>query len=195
MTTTREHGAARTVVAVFMDRSEARDAARELHDAGYKDTWIGTTRPHGPTDDARGTPPGTLTGTLAGTDIVEGGGGDVLGNIGRFFAGTDYTLGEALRKHGVTDPDAARLEQNIPPGSSVLTVTLGDDVDAGSEDPAIVIKRCGGRLLTADSGLATDEQQLEPGEIRRKRVATSDEQDDVPTLYEEVFTERRGIPR
>ncbi|MFN2461646.1 MAG: hypothetical protein ABR591_13325 [Candidatus Velthaea sp.] len=196
MTTTREHGAARTVVAVFTDRSEARDAARELHDAGYKDTWIGTTRPHGPTDDARGVEPGTITGTIDGTDVVEGGTGDVLGKIGRFFAGTDYTLGEALRKHGVTDADAARLEESIPPGSSVLTVTLGDDVHAGSQGPATVIERCGGRLLTADSGLTTDEQQLERGEVRQRReVAASQERDDVPKLHEEFFTERRRIPR
>lgn len=194
MTTTREHGAARTVVAVFRDRSNARDAARELHDAGYKGTWIGTTRPHGPTDDARGTPPDTLTGTMDGTDIVEGGSGDVLAKIGRFFAGADYTLAEALREHGVTDPDAAHLEQSIPAGSSVLTVTLGDDVRDGSQDLAIVIERCGGRLLTADSGLTKDEQELERGEVRqRKGVAASQERDDVPTSHEEVFTERRRV--
>src|SRR5665213_2580823 len=110
MTTTREHGAARTVVAVFTDRADARDAVRELQDAGYKDYWIGTTRPHGPTDDSRGTPPGTLTGTMDGTDVVEGDSGDILGKIGRFFAGADYTLGEALCEHGVTNADAARLE-------------------------------------------------------------------------------------
>lgn len=192
MPTTREHGTARTVVAVFTDRSDARDAARELHDAEYKDTWIGTTRPHGPTDDAKGTPPGTLTGTIDGTDVV-GGGGDVLGRIGRFFAGADYTLGEALRKHGVTDADAAQLEESIPAGSSVLTLALGDDVRTGSPDPATIIEQCGGHLLTPDSGLTTDEQQLERGEVRdRKGVAASQERDDIPTAHEEFFTERRA---
>lgn len=192
MTKTREHGAERTVVAVFTDRSPARDAARELHDAGYKDTWIGTTRPQGPTDDARGTPPGTLTGEIDGTDVVEGGSPNILGRIGRFFAGADYTLFEALREHGVADADAAQLEESIPAGSSVLTVTLDDDVRAGSRDPATVIGRCGGRLLTADSGLTTDEHQLEPGEVRqREGIAASRERDDVPTFHEDVFTERR----
>jgi len=191
MTTTREHGAARTVVAVFTDRADARDAVRELQDAGYKDYWIGTTRPHGPTDDSRGTPPGTLTGTMDGTDVVEGDSGDILGKIGRFFAGADYTLGEALCEHGVTNADAARLEERIPAGSSVLTVILGDDARADSRDPATVIERYGGRLLAADAGLATDGQLLERGELRqRKGVAVRQERDDVPTSHEDIFTER-----
>jgi hypothetical protein len=194
MNTTREQDAARTVVAVFTDRSDARDAARELHDAGFKDTWIGTTRPHEP-DDVSGASPRIFTGTMDGTDVVKGDSGDVLGKIGRFFAGTDYTLGEALRKHGVTDPDAARLEESIPAGSSVLTVTLDNEVRADSREPATVIEYCGGRLLTADSDLMTDEQQFKRGEVRQgKEVATSQERDDFSTSHEEVFTERPGVP-
>ena len=195
MATTGEHGTAPTVVAVFMDRSDARDAARELHDAGYKHTWIGTTRPHGPTDDSRGVEPGTLTGTVDGTDVVEGGSSNIIGKIGRFFAGEDYTLNEALREHGVADADAAQLEESIAPGSSVLTVALSDDIPAGSQEPATVIARCGGRLLTEGSSLTIDEQQLERGEVRQRRVAASQERDDVPTIHEDVFTERRHVPR
>ena len=194
MTKTREHDAARTVVAVFTDRSESHDAARELHDAGYKDTWIGTTRPQGPTDDAKGTPPGTLTGEIDGTDVVEGGGGNVLGKIGRFFAGADYTLFDALRDHGVADADAVQLEESIPAGSSVLTVALRDDERAGSEDPATVIARCGGRLLTSEAGLTKDDQPLERGEVRTRKGFAASQDDDVQTFHEEFFTERR-VPR
>lgn len=190
MATMEQHGAARTVVGVFVDRDDARDAARELHDAGYKHTWIGTTRPHGPKDNSRGVEPGTLTGEVDGTDIVEGASGNILGKIGRFFAGEGYTLNEALRDHGVAAADAAQLEESIAPGSSVLTVTLGDDyVRAGSQDPATVIARCSGRLLAPDSGLATGEQQAELGEQRQRRVAAS-QGDDIPTIHEDVFTER-----
>ncbi len=194
MSTTREHGA-RTVIAVFSDRSGAHDAARKLHDAGYKDTWIATTRPHGPTDDARGTEPGTLTGTMDGTDVVKGASGNIFGKIGRFFAGTDYTLGEALREHGVCDPDAGQLEESIPPGSSVLTVKVSDDARAGSQDPASILEDCGGRLVTPSSGVTTGDQQLERREGAGQIIPESLERDDVPTLHEEFFTERRSVPK
>lgn len=194
MTTTGQHGAARTVVGVFVDRDDARDAARELHDAGYKHTWIGTTRPHGPKDSSRGVEPGTLTGEVDGTDVVDGAGGNVLEKIGRFFAGQGYALNEALRDHGVGDADAAQLEESIAPGSSVLTLTLGDDdVRAGSPDPGSVITRCSGRLLTPESGLANDDQQLERGELRQGGVVAS--RGDIPTIHEEIFTERGPLPR
>jgi hypothetical protein len=201
MATTGEHGA-RTVVAVFMNRDDARDAARELHDAGYKHTWIGTTRPHGPSDESRGVEPGTVTGTMEGTDIVQGGSPNILGAIGRFFAGEQYTLNEALREHGVSTADAGQLEESIAPGSSVLTVALSDDdVRAGSQDPPTIIARCSGRLLTADSGLTSGEQQLDRDEVRQRRLAATQdvpatqERADVPTIQEEFFTERRRVQR
>ena len=61
MSTMGEHHAARIIIGVFTDREQAHDAARELHDAGFKRTWIGTTRPHGPKDSSRGVESGTLT--------------------------------------------------------------------------------------------------------------------------------------
>jgi hypothetical protein len=179
-----------------MERDDARDAARELHDAGYKHTWIGTTRPLGPTDHSRGVEPGTLTGTMDATDIVEGSSPNVFGTIGRFFKGEKYTLNEALREHGVAAADAGQLEESIAPGSSVLTVTLSDDdVRDGSQDPSAVIARCGGRLLDPGSGLTLGEQQRERGEGRQRRVAATGEGDDVPTIHEEFFTEHRRVQR
>jgi hypothetical protein len=188
-----EHHAARIIVGVFTDREHARDAARQLHDAGYKHTWIGTTRPHGPKDDSRGVESGTLTGEVDGTEVAEGGSGNILGRIGRFFAGEGYTLNEALREHGVGQAEAAQLEQSIAPGSSVLTVTLGDDdVRAGSDDPGTIIERCDGRLLTPEAGLASDEQ-LGVSEVSQRRAAN--QSDDAMSVREEFFTERRPIPR
>jgi hypothetical protein len=196
MATTGEHGAARTVVAVFMDRDDARNAARELHDAGYKHSWIGTTRPLGPTDHSKGVEPGTLTGTMDTADVIEGSSPNILGTIGRFFAGEQYTLNEALREHGVAEADAGQLEESIAPGSSVLTLTLkDDDVRAGSQDPATVIARCGGRLLSADASVTTGEEQFERAEIRQREVTASQERDEVPTIHEEFFTERRHVQR
>jgi hypothetical protein len=195
MTTMGRHGGARTVVGVFVDRDDARDAARELHDAGYKHTWIGTTRPHGPKDDSTGVEPGTLTGEVDGTDVVQGASGNILGKIGRFFAGEGYTLNEALREHGVAATDAAQLEENIAPGSSVLTVTLGeDDVSAGAQDPATVIGRCSGRLLTPHSGLAAGDQDLKRGERTQRDVAAR-RAGEIPTIREDVFTERGPVSR
>ena len=194
MTTLGKDDAARTVVGVFVDRDDARNAARELHDAGYKQTWIGTTRPHGPKDDSKGVEPGTLTGEVDGTDIV-GGGGNVLEKIGRFFAGEGYTLNQALRDHGVAATDAAQLEESIAPGSSVLTVTLGDDdVSAGADDPATVIARCSGRLLTPESGLAADHENLERAERQQRDVAAR-RAGEIPTIHEDVFTERGPVRR
>ena len=189
MSTIGKQDTARTLVGVFRDRDEARDAARKLHDAGYKHTWIGTTRPHGPKDDSRGVQPGVLTGEVDGTDVVEGGSGNILGAIGRFFAGEQYTLNEALREHGVGQADAAKLEESIAPGSSVLTVTLDDDdTRVGSSDPATIIARCNGRLLTPDSGLATGEDERGSAEVSQRRAVN--QADDVPTIHEEFFTER-----
>jgi hypothetical protein len=189
-----EHGTVRTLVGVFTDRDDARNAARELHEAGYKHTWIGTTRPHGPDDGSRGVDTGALTGEVDGTDVVEGASGNILGKIGRFFAGEQYTLNEALLEHGVGAADAAQLETSIAPGSSVLTVTLGDDdARAGSADPATIISRCSGRLLTPESGLATDGEELKRGGVSQRQAVS--QSDDVPTIHEEFFTERDSVRR
>ena len=194
MSTMGEHATTRTVVGVFTDRDDARKAAQELHDAGYKHTWIGTTRPHGPSDSSRGVDTGALTGEVDGTDIVEGASGNILGKIGRFFAGEQYTLNEALLEHGVGAADAAQLETSIAPGSSVLTLTLGDDdTRSGSDDPATIISRCDGRLLTPESGLTTDEQQLKRGGVSQRQAVS--QSDDVPTIHEEFFTERDQVRR
>ena len=194
MTTLGKHDAARTVVGVFVDRDDARNAAKELHDAGYKHTWIGTTRPHGPKDSSTGVDTGALTGEVDGTDVVEGSSSNILGKIGRFFAGEQYTLNEALIEHGVGAADAAQLETSIAPGSSVLTVTLGDDDGRdGSQDPASIISRCNGRLLTPDGGLAADDQQIKAGGVSQRQAVS--QLDDVPTIHEEFFTERNAVRR
>ncbi len=206
MTSTTSRGTARTIVAIFEDRDSAHEAADELHDAGYRNTWIGATQPigAGKHDPAR---EGTITGTLDDTAII-GEGGDVWKRIGRFFSGTDYTLAEALRDHGITDPDAARLEDEIPPGSCVLILKLDGKAGSASQDPATLIERCGGRLLSADYGsaglygstptagdLTSDEQRRL--KLREERL-TADKQRverGVPTYQEELFTERRAGPQ
>lgn len=127
---TAERGS-RAIVAAFADRSSARDAAGRLRNEGFHHVWIGVTHE-----------------AEAGPDenVVES---DSVGaKIGRFFGAGDRSLSEELRRHGVPDDDAGRIDAMIAPESAILTV----DGAKGPEAAATIIASCSGEVLL-DSGL------------------------------------------
>ncbi len=197
----------RTIVAIFSDRDNARAAAEELADVGYHHTWVAATRP------------GHVNAPGAGAVLADD---DMLAKVGRFFTGEgESSLGDALRKHGVGDADADRLEQAIPAGCAVLTVT-NDPNDTTDESASRVIEQAGGRLMqgggisdaslydfsNAPGATATEERRLQLREERlsvdkqrvasgeasvRKNVVEGQQTIDVPTYHEELYVERRPV--
>lgn len=124
------------LAATFPDRERAHDAVQRLHDEGFHQTWIGLTKPM--TDDGYGTTSSAATGE---TRVEE------ENPVARFFGGGNESLHEALRRHGVSDEDAARVDTSLPANSAILTVR-------GSNHPELaaqIIATCGGSLLTSEA--------------------------------------------
>ncbi len=133
----------RTVAAVFADRDNAKSAIDDLHDAGFRNCWLGVTR---------GDP-------ATGETTVESGGSGVMGSIGRFFSGEGThgkALHEVLTAHGLTADQARRIEGSVVPNSAIVTVD-------GENDPAEatdILEECGGSVQPMpgadyDSGYAS----------------------------------------
>lgn len=213
----------RALVAAFGSSDQARDAARRLHDEGFRRIWIGTTAV-----------------AEDGTRVAEG--GESLGDrIGRFFSGEsqERTLYDELVRHGVADGEARRLDMMLPARSAVLTVDghnhpelaaqivedAGGHVVAGetfgADDAAIDETQAGAaplrgsgvlgygdasrfargenvdeqrRIRLREERLNVDKQSRVLGEARITKDVVEHRQDvDVPVVHEELFVERRPV--
>ncbi len=135
------------LVATFPDRESAHQAVHRLHDEGFHNTWIGLTRSM--TDST------SSMGSTAQTRVEDD------NALARFFGG-DESLHDALRRHGVSEADAGRVDTTLPANSAILTVH-------GSNHPELaaqVVEECGGHMVTsaAYSRLAeTYAERMTPG--------------------------------
>jgi hypothetical protein len=102
--------ASNTIAAIFATDHDAREAIKELHKAGFKKTWLGKTH---------------AADTQTGDTLVEDANG---GPIGRFFSG-NLTLRRALVSRGVSELQAANVEDSIAVGCSILTAYGEDNPD------------------------------------------------------------------
>jgi uncharacterized protein (TIGR02271 family) len=133
----------RALAAAFPSREAARDAARRLHDEGFRRTWMGVTSAASASGDAAGSGETRVTGD-----------GETLGEkIERFFSGErgDRTLYDELTRHGVSASTARHVDAYLPPNSAILTVD-------GSNHPelaASIVEECGGHILAGESFGAT----------------------------------------
>ncbi|GAC1306686.1 MAG: YsnF/AvaK domain-containing protein [Vulcanimicrobiaceae bacterium] len=137
------------LAATFPSREAAHEAVKRLHDEGFHKTWIGLTKPM--TDDGYGT-----AGTAAEPRIEE------ENALARFFGGGNESLHEALRRHGVSDADASRVDTALPANSAILTVDGSNHPELATE----IISTCGGSLLSSNASSrmtgAYDEEVTRP---------------------------------
>ncbi len=217
MTTTdsyyRDSGNGGTIAATFADRGTAQKALTDLHDAGFRNLWLGVT--HG---DAT---------TGAGATVASEGaaGGGMMDSLGRFFSGQgaqEQVLHQALMAHGLSNDQARRLEATLPAGAAIVTVdgendpneavdilqTNGGNVDASYRGTATTgtVPLAGAatarrsdvddarRLQLREERLRIDKQRVASGEARiRKDVVSEQQSIDVPVFHEELFIQRRPV--
>jgi hypothetical protein len=153
----------RALVAVFGDRETAHAAAHELHDEGFRRTWLGVTRqaqPASSTSDNDPPMPGTMSGTTRTTVESAEGDDSVMEKIGRFFTGEsgEKSLYEELVRHGVAPSEAQRIEASLPPDTAILTVDGHNHPELAAE----IIERAGGPLLAGEAIAANADEGLEP---------------------------------
>jgi hypothetical protein len=108
--TTISDRASNTIAGIFATDRDAREAIKELHKAGFKKTWLGKTH---------------AADTQTGDTLVQNDGG---GPLGRFLAG-NLTLRRALVSRGISELQAANVEDSIAVGCSILTVYGEDNPD------------------------------------------------------------------
>ncbi|MBC5800988.1 MAG: YsnF/AvaK domain-containing protein [Candidatus Eremiobacteraeota bacterium] len=129
--TRRDDTAGTTLAAVFTNKDDAKSAIHQLHDAGFRECWLGVTRGDAAT----------------GETTIESGGGGMLDSIGRFFSGEPThghgnALHEALTAHGLREDEARRLEASVAPNSAIVTVDGENDPDEARD----ILEQCGGRV-------------------------------------------------
>jgi len=143
----------RSLVAIFPNRQGARDAAARLREDGFHHVWIGVT--HVAPTDATGET-GLLHGSSAplgssaeSTTVVETDAATFGEKVGRFFTGDsiERSLASELAKHGVDRAEAARIEDQIPPETSILTVDGANHPEAA----ATTIESCGGHVISGEA--------------------------------------------
>ncbi len=203
-------GGGETIVAMFRDRSQAHEALADLHDAGFRNVWLGVT--HGDASAAEGA-------TVASES---GSGGGFMNSVGRFFSGegaSEQALHQALIARGVTDEQARRLEATVPSGTAIVTVdgennageamqivgAYGGEVvgSAGSRSSGATQASTAAvaddmdearRLQLREERLSVDKQRVSSGEaLIRKDVVTEQQSIDVPVFHEELFIARHPV--
>ncbi|MDB5040337.1 MAG: putative stress response protein [Candidatus Eremiobacteraeota bacterium] len=154
----------RALVAAFLNRETAHEAARRLRDEGFGKPWIGVTAP-GESSRAEGA--GATSGTRVSPDA------DSLGEkIERFFSGEsgNRTLYDELIRHGVAESEARRVDASLRPNSAILAV----DGHNHPELAAHVIEQAGGQILAGESfaGMAAGEMDAgtQEGTLRGSAV-------------------------
>lgn len=131
------------LVASFPNQPCAEEAARDLHRAGARHTWLGVT--------THGEEGPSLRGHGVGGErhehVEELGVGHVAARW--FHRDHDELLRDALRRHGVADTEARRIDGIVADGSYLL---VAEDVFDPSE-AASIARLHGGTLLVIPEDL------------------------------------------
>ncbi len=123
------------LVAVFSNRDAASRAIEQLHDEGFHRTWLGVTEPM-----SGGAADGTSSRQTASTTRVENDNA-----LARFFGAGDETLHDALLRHGVSETDAAQLDDTLAARSAVVTVDGANHPELAAQ----IVAKCGGEMVTS----------------------------------------------
>ncbi len=198
------HREGETIAAIFSDRRAAESATASLHDAGFRNVWLGVAHGDAGAD---------------GATVAPGGG--VMRVLGRLFGGEgshDQPLYESLVAHGVSETRARSIEANVGTESAVVTVETDDGAAAIERlranggnvigDPALYDESAAAqttnplpdddndvhRLQLREERLAVDKERVTAGEAHvRKDVVSSEQTIDVPVYHEELVIERRPV--
>jgi uncharacterized protein (TIGR02271 family) len=134
--------------AAFAERERAHDAVHQLHDDGFRDTWIGIARSadangYGGDEYASDASPGAGNpSALTGETRVESDNWFM-----RFFGEGDESLHDALVRHGVTEADA-RAAGAVRVDGAIVTVDGGNHPEMAAQ----IIAQNGGQLITRALG-------------------------------------------
>ncbi|GAC1444855.1 MAG: hypothetical protein PVSMB8_13110 [Vulcanimicrobiaceae bacterium] len=176
-----------TLAAVYATQKDAREAIKELHKAGFKQTWLGMTKP---ADSATGEP------------MVED-----PGSLSRFISagGDRMPLHRALLQHGISETQAEQIESEIAPGCAIVTA-YGEDNPAKAHELLTLHKGqvVGGaldmpeavRIASAQPRTGVDKEERKEAEHARDAKRTEhhehgrdDERDVVVHAYRDDYTD------
>jgi hypothetical protein len=145
------------IVATFADRVQADSAICNLHDEGFRHTWLAHVEHVDPNTF------GGAGGTVgAGRELVRPIGENPLVKL--FRRGGKPTLYDALREHGLSDEDAKNVDGAITEGNYVLVVEDANDPVYAEE----IIVAEGGSIVAAPTPLGTEPDRETLRELRQQ---------------------------
>lgn len=126
----------RSIAALFATEADGISALEHLHDAGFKNAWLGVTR--------------AQKDHIAFSEVVRERGGGLFEEFVRFFSGGDDSLYTALMNHHVVEDVARHLSREMPEFGVVVIAGWTGDM---AEDTQ-VLERAGGTVVRgADGGV------------------------------------------
>lgn len=146
------------VVASFTDRSRADAAIQALHGEGFRRTWLAV-----------------IDRSAAGPQTFHP--GDGTSQRRWFRKDATQSLYDALRDRGVSDDLAARLDDSVDDGTSILVAESANDPGYAQE----IVERGGGTLLSAPTPLKADAEPPDRDALRERRTSIA------PVVREDVF--------
>lgn len=170
-----------TLAAVYATQTDAREAIKELHKVGFKQTWLGLTKP---------------ADSTSGEPMVE----DPSG-LARFIGGDRMSLRRALLQHGISQTQAERIEGEIAPGCAIVTA-YGEDNPMRAREVLEAHKGqiVGGSLDTPEAVQIASADPRTGVEKKHDRdedrdVAAHAYRDDYSDYPSEIFIERANVTR
>lgn len=175
---------ATTVAAVFSDHERAHDAVHQLHEDGFRETWIGRTK--------------------YGEETLHDGDAEMSASAQtriesdnwfmRLFGEGDESLHDALVRHGVLEMDVRRAG-SLPPHSAIVTVDGANHPELAAE----ILFEAGGRIITSglgESGYGTvgryaADVDLDAGRASADRVAARSAD---AASFDDYGRYRAGVP-
>ncbi|GAC1539536.1 MAG: hypothetical protein NVS2B17_14920 [Candidatus Velthaea sp.] len=125
----------RAIAAVFTSEAEGMRALGQLHDAGFKNAWLGVTER---VNDGTSLP-----------NIVHEHGGGPLESFVRLFSGDGgESIHAALIDHGVAEDVARRLQRETAAGSTIVIAGWTGDMAHAAD----VLVQAGGDVMRGNDG-------------------------------------------
>jgi hypothetical protein len=169
-----------TLVAIFATSHDAHAAIKELHKAGFRQTWLGVMNE---------------IDHDTGAAIVDEGG------LARFLSPDRVSLSKALLKRGVSEEQALEVEEDIAIGCAVITVYGEDNPDraadllsgakghviAGSAPSAVALASENPRVGVEKTDKTATDWSANEAAMRGRDASTATLVDDEPDYLVEEF--------
>jgi hypothetical protein len=129
------------LVATFPIRTGGDEAIRDLRRAGVRHTWLGVAK----RGEGAASPRADVVSAETHERVEPVGIGHIIARW--LHRDRDETLYDALRKHGVAEAVARRIDGAVAEGHCVL---IAEDVAIPAEEAASIALRHGGAVLVTD---------------------------------------------